>query len=139
VAILGTRKLAPVSAEQPPPTQISGQQTRPTTDVPYTPALSYTPAREHYNSMSVISLVTGALAIFGHIVLPGVGGGTLALVAIVTGFIGRSEIKKTGEQGGWMAVVGIVLGVIHLLAIALIIILLILGIFAFGTWALLHR
>jgi hypothetical protein len=107
--------------------------------VPYTPGLAYTPSREHYNTMSVISLVTGALAVFGHIVLPGIGGGTLALVAIVTGFIGRGEIKKTGEQGGWMAVVGIVLGVIHILAIALIIILLILGIFAFGTWALLHH
>jgi hypothetical protein len=128
-----------VSAEQPPPSQITGQQSQPTSEVPYTPALTYTPSRQHYNSMSIISLVTGALAVFGHIVLPGIGGGTLALVAIITGFIGRGEIKRTGEQGGWMAVVGIVLGVIHLLAIALIIILLILGIAAFGTWALLHH
>lgn len=128
-----------MSAQPPPPSQIGGQQSQPSTQVPYTPGLAYTPSREHYNTMSVISLVTGALAVFGHIVLPGIGGGTLALVAIVTGFIGRGEIKKTGEQGGWMAVVGIVLGVIHILAIALIIILLILGIFAFGTWALLHH
>jgi Domain of unknown function (DUF4190) len=128
-----------VSAEQPPPSQITGQQSQPTSEVPYTPGLTYTPSRQHYNAMSIISLVTGTLAVFGHIVLPGIGGGTLALVAIITGFIGRGEIKRTGEQGGWMAVVGIVLGVIHLLAIALIIILLILGIFAFGTWALLHH
>ena len=107
--------------------------------MPYTPGLAYVPSREHYNSMSVISLVTGALAVFGHIVLPGIGGGALALVAIVTGFIGRGEIKRSGEQGGWMAIVGIVLGVIHLLAIILIVVLLILGIFAFGTWALLHH
>ena len=128
-----------MSAEQPPPSQITGQQSHPTTDVPYTPGLAYVPSREHYNSMSVISLVTGALAVFGHIVLPGIGGGTLALVAIITGFIGRGEIKRSGEQGGWMAIVGIVLGVIHLLAIILIVALLILGIFAFGTWALLHH
>ncbi|HET7339607.1 MAG TPA: DUF4190 domain-containing protein [Candidatus Dormibacteraeota bacterium] len=128
-----------MSAQQPPPSQITGQQSQPTSEVPYTPALTYVPSRQHYNSMSVISLVTGALAVFGHIVLPGIGGGTLALVAIVTGFIGRNEIKTSGEQGGWMAVVGIVLGVIHLLAIVLIIVLLILGIFAFGTWALLHH
>ena len=101
--------------------------------------MAYVPSRTNYNSMSVISLVTGALAVFGHVVLPGIGGGTLALVAIITGFIGRSEIKRSGEQGGWMATVGIVLGALHLLAIAFIIILLILGIFAFGTWALLHR
>jgi hypothetical protein len=107
--------------------------------VPYVPGAAYVPSREHYNTMSIISLVTGALAVFGHVVLPGIGGGALAIVAIVTGLIGRSEIKRTGEQGGWMAVVGIVLGVIHLLAIAFIILLLILGIFAFGTWALLHH
>jgi Domain of unknown function (DUF4190) len=107
--------------------------------VPYTPGLTYTPAREHTNTMAVISLVSGALAVFGHIVLPGIGGGTLALVAIVTGFIGRSEIKRTGEQGRWMATAGIVLGVIHLALIALIFLLLILGVFAFGAWALLHH
>ena len=128
-----------MSAQEPPSSQIAGQQSHPTTEVPYTPGLAYTPSRGHYNTMSVISLATGALAVFGHLVLPGIGGGTLALVAIVTGWIGRGEIRRTGEQGGWMATVGIVLGVLHLLAIALIIILLILGIFAFGTWALLHH
>ena len=106
--------------------------------MPYTPGLTYAPSREHTNTMAVISLISGALAIFGHVVIPGVGAGTLALVAIVTGFIARSEIKKTGEQGGWMATVGIVLGILHLLAIALIFILLILGIFVLGGWLLLH-
>jgi hypothetical protein len=120
-------------------TQVSGQQAQPSTPVPYTPGLTYTPSREHTNTMAVISLVSGALAVFGHIVLPGIGGGTLALVAIVTGFIGRGEIKRTGEQGRWMATAGIVLGVIHLALIALIFLLLILGVFAFGAWALLHH
>jgi hypothetical protein len=132
--------------QQPPPpppgvpsTQIPGQQSQPSTPVPYTPGLASTPSREHTNTMAVISLVSGALAVFGHIVLPGIGGGTLAVVAIVTGFIGRGEIKKTGEQGGWMATAGIVLGVIHLAVIALVVLLLILGVFAFGAWALLHH
>lgn len=106
--------------------------------MPYTPDLAHAPSREHTNTMAIISLVSGALAIFGHVVIPGVGGGTLALVAIVTGFIARSEIKKTGEQGGWMATVGIVLGILQLLAIAVFFVLLILGIIAFGGWLLLH-
>jgi hypothetical protein len=134
-----------VSAQQPPPppsggsTQISGQQAQPSTPVPYTPGLTYTPSREHTNTMAVVSLVSGVLAVFGHIVLPLIGGGTLALVAIITGFIGRSEIKKTGEQGRWMATAGIVLGVIHLALVGLLFLLLILGVFAFGAWALLHH
>lgn len=128
-----------MSANDPRPTQITGQQSQPSSPVPYTPGLTYAPSREHTNTMAIISLITGAIAIFGHVVIPGVGGGTLALVAIVTGFIARGEIKKTGEQGGWMATVGIVLGILHLLAIALIFVLLILGIFAFGAWVLFHR
>lgn len=107
--------------------------------MPYTPGLAYDPPREHTNTMAIISLATGALAVFGHIVLPGIGGGTLALIAIVTGFIARSEIRKTGEQGGWMAIAGIILGIVHILVIVLIILLLILGIFVFGAIALFHR
>jgi Domain of unknown function (DUF4190) len=129
----------PTPPSEGPSTQISGQQAQPSTPVPYTPGMTLAPSREHTNTMAVISLVSGALSVFGHIVLPGIGGGTLAVVAIVTGFIGRSEIKRTGEQGGWMATTGIVLGFIHLALIAVIFVLLILGVFAFGAWALLHH
>lgn len=128
-----------MSSNDPKPTQITGQQSQPSSPVPYTPGLAYAPSREHTNTMAIISLISGAIAIFGHVVIPGVGGGTLALVAIVTGFIARSEIKKTGEQGAWMATVGIVLGILHIVLIALIFVLLILGIFALVGWTLFHR
>ncbi len=134
-----------MSASQPPssgtpPTQIAGQQSAPATAVPSTPELqAYAPARSHTNSMAVVSLITGALSVFGHIVLPGIGGGSLALIAIVTGFIARGEIKRTGEQGMWMATLGIVLGILHLLVIALVFILLIGAVFVIGGWALLHH
>jgi len=129
----------PSSGSATPPTQIAGQQTQPSSPVPYTAGADYAPSREHTNTMAIVSLASGILAFFGHIVLPGIGGGTLAFVAIVTGFIARSEIKKTGEQGQTMATVGIVLGILHLALIALFIVLLILGAFAFGAWALFHR
>ena len=89
--------------------------------------------------MALISLIAGIFAVFGHIVLPGIGGGTLAVVAIVTGIVGRGEIKKTGEQGGWMATTGIVLGIVHIVLIVFVVMLLILGIFVLGGWALFHR
>ena len=89
--------------------------------------------------MALISLIAGIFAVFGHIVLPGIGGGTLAVVAIVTGIVGRGEIKKTGEQGGWMATTGIVLGIVHIVLIVFVVMLLILGIFVLGGWALVHR
>ena len=89
--------------------------------------------------MAVVSLVAGAVSVFGHIVLPGIGGGTLAVIAIVTGVMARREIKSSGEQGMWMATLGIVLGVLHLLVIALIFIFLIGAVFVIGAWALLHH
>lgn len=108
--------------------------------MPYTPGLqSYTPSRDHTNSMAIVSLITGALAFVGHIALPGIGGGTLALIAVVTGFLARREIRQTGEQGRWMATTGIVLGILHIAIIALIFILLILGVFVFGALTLLHH
>ncbi|HEY0831628.1 MAG TPA: DUF4190 domain-containing protein [Candidatus Dormibacteraeota bacterium] len=129
----------PQPASGPTPTQIAGQQSVPTTPVPNTPGLAYTPSGSQTNSMAVVSLVAGAISVFGHLVLPGIGGGTLALIAIVTGVIARGEIKRSGQQGMWMATIGILLGILHLLVIALIFIFLIGAIFVIGGWALLHH
>lgn len=89
--------------------------------------------------MAVVSLITGALSVFGHIALPGLGGGTLAFIAIVTGLIARSEIKRSGEEGMWMATLGMVLGILHLAIIALVFIFIIGVVFILGGLALLHR
>ena len=115
--IVGTRTLDPVS--QLPP--------------------SYTPSTARTNSLAVVSLISGIFSVLGHFVVPGIGGGTLALVAIVTGFIARGEIKRSGEQGMWMATVGIVLGIIHWILLVLIFLGLIFAVFVIGGIALLHR
>ena len=62
------------------------------------------------NTMAIISLVSGILSWF---VLPFIGG----VVAIVTGHMARSEIKSSrGAQGGEaLAIVGLVLGYLHLI------------------------
>ncbi|TMG60576.1 MAG: DUF4190 domain-containing protein [Chloroflexi bacterium] len=142
MAILGSRKLGTVSDLPPPPssgapTRIAGQESVPTSVVPQGPA--YVPSRSSYNSMAVVSIITGAFSVFGHIVIPGIGGGSLAVIAIVTGFIGRREIRRTGEQGMWMATLGMVLGIAHLAIIALVFILFIVVVFFLGGLALLHR
>jgi hypothetical protein len=124
----------------PTPTQIAGQESAPVTAVPHTPELAaYTPSAGRTNTMAIISLVAGGLSIFGHAVIPGLGGGTLAIVAIVTGLIARGEIKRTGEKGTWMATVGIVLGAIHIALIAVIIVVLVGAVFVLGSLALFHH
>ena len=86
------------------------------TTVPQTPGLAgYTSSTGRYNTMAVVSLVSGLLSVFGHIAIPGLGGGVLAIVAIATGFIGRGEIKRTGERGRALAIWALVLGYLGIL------------------------
>ena len=118
---------------------MTGQQTAPST-VPHTPGLSgYTPATAPTNNLAVVSFVAGIASFFAH-VIPVIGGFTVAIVAIITGFVARGQIKRTGEQGMWMANAGIIIGFVHLalgflLVILLLFVIFVLGIALFGIAA----
>lgn len=124
---------------QPPttPTQIAGQQSTPATSVPIGPlGAAYSPAATRTNTLAVVSLITGIGSFFAHIV-PGVGGFTVALIAVVTGYMARRQIKETGEKGMGMATAGMVIGAIHLALIvvaifALLFLIFVVGIAIFG-------
>ena len=119
-------------------TQIAGQQSVPTTAVPPAPAgLLYSPARAQTNNLAVVSLVSGVLSFFAHIV-PVLGGFGVAIVAIVTGYMARKQIKQTGEQGMWMATTGMVIGAIHIVLIGFLVfaalfVIFVLGVALFGA------
>jgi hypothetical protein len=81
----------------------------------------YTPSGTQTNSLAIVSLASSILSFFAH-VIPLLGGFTVALIAIITGFMARGQIQRTGEQGMWMANAGILIGVIHI-ALGLIFIL----------------
>lgn len=72
------------------------------------------------------------LASFVAHIIPGAGGFTVALVAVITGFMARNQIKRTGERGMGMATAGIVIGLVHISLIVLVVLILIVAIFAFG-------
>jgi len=55
-----------------------------------------------WNVLSIVSLVTSVIG--------------LGLVGVITGHISLSQIKKTGEQGRVLAIVGLVLGYLGILA-----------------------
>ena len=108
-----------------------GQQVAPSTSVPVTTGPLPTANPGQTNSLAVISLVAGIGSFFAHII-PGIGGLTVAIVAIVTGYMARNQIKKTGEQGYGLATAGMIIGIIHVALIALVVIGLIFAIFVFG-------
>lgn len=124
----------PTGAAQPnAPTQVAGQQSAPSTAVPHTPGLpGYAPSSSQTNSLAVVSLITGIGSFFAHII-PGIGGATVAVIAIVTGYMARNQIRQTGEQGMWMATTGIVIGIIHLALIFLVVLVLLFVIFVLGV------
>lgn len=65
------------------------------------PTPAYAPAAK-WNVLSIVSLVTSVVG--------------LSLVGIITGHISLSQIKKTGEQGNVLAIIGLVLGYIGIVA-----------------------
>jgi len=83
---------------------------------PYAATPAAAPAAK-WNVLSIISLVTSILG--------------LSLVGIITGHIGLSQIKKTGEQGNVLAIIGLVLGYLGFV-IGLIVVITIVGAAAVG-------
>ena len=114
----------------PSSTQIAGQQSIPTTVVPHQPGSP--DSIRQTNNLAVVSFVAGLASFFAH-VIPVVGGFTAALIAIITGFIARGQIKRTGEQGMWMANAGIVIGFIHFALAFLVVLFLLFVIFVLGV------
>jgi hypothetical protein len=85
----------------------------------------------HTNTLAIVSLVAAIGSFFAH-VIPGIGGFTVALVAVITGHMARGQIKKTGEQGMGMATAGLIIGYIHLALLALLVIVIVIVIFVLG-------
>jgi hypothetical protein len=115
-----------------PPTQIVGQQSAPSTSVPHTPGLQPqgVGVAGQTNTLAVVSLVAGIGSFFAHII-PGIGGFTVALIAVITGYMARNQIRQTGEQGMGMATAGMIIGIVHISLLVVGVIALIL-IFIFG-------
>jgi len=102
-----------MGSNDPSAAPLTGQQSAPSSTVPHTPGLAgYATATTPTNNLAVVSFVAGLASFFAH-VIPVVGGFTVAVVAIITGFIARGQIKRSGEQGMWMANAGIIIGFLH--------------------------
>jgi hypothetical protein len=103
---------------------VVGQQSSPSTVVPVGGAIqgpgSTIVAGRRINTLAVVSLVTALVAPFGH--LTGIGGLALILTSIVTGHMARAEIRRTGEEGATLALIGLIISYVHIAVTALVII-----------------
>ena len=71
------------------------------------------------NTLAVVSVASGIASYF---MLPVIGG----LVAIVAGHIARGQIRRTGERGSTLALVGLILGYLHFVVLLLLLLVVIL-------------
>ena len=87
------------------------------------------------NTLAVVSIVAG---VAGYVIPhPFIAG----LVAIITGHMARRQVRQTGEGGSTLALIGLILGYVHLaLSILLVglILLIVLGVIGFGLFAAGH-
>jgi len=73
------------------------------TDAPYTPAPIVSNPKT--NTLAIVTLILGILG--------------FNIIAVILGFVSLNQIKKTGEQGRVMAIIGLVLGFIGVLIFVL--------------------
>jgi hypothetical protein len=82
------------------------------------------------NSLAIVSLAAGISA---YVITHFIG----AIVAIVTGHMARGQMRRTGERGGAMALVGLILGYAYfavlILVIAVVVVLIVSGVAIFGA------
>lgn len=100
---------------------------------------TYTPdAGTRTNTLAIVSLATGIGSFFAHIV-PGLGGTIVALIAVITGYLARKQIRETGEKGMGIATAGMIIGAAHLALIFLLIIGVLFLVFVLGIGVLFLR
>ena len=87
------------------------------------------------NTLAIVSLATGIGSFFGHII-PGLGGFTIALIAVITGYLARKQIRESGEKGMGIATAGLIIGAAHLALIVLLIIGVLFLVFVLGVGVL---
>lgn len=110
-----------------------GPSSQPPATVPPPPPAPVQPgyvvtSQRPYNTLAVVSLVAGIAA---YVFLPFIS----AVVAVITGHMARSQIRQTGEQGGGMALAGLILGYVHLALVVVIIVVIILVVVIAGVAA----
>jgi uncharacterized membrane protein YidH (DUF202 family) len=72
------------------------------------PVYGVPPASSTTNTLAIVSLVTSIIG--------------LGIVGIITGHLGLSQIKKTGEQGYGLALAGLIIGYLAVAAAVIFVI-----------------
>ncbi len=104
----------------------------PTAPAPYTAPPAYAPqASGRYNPWAIVSVSFAASTVLGSWCFGG-------LIAVITGHVARHQIKTSGEAGGNLALIGLVVGYVAIGLFLLFIALYIAFILFFVVFAATH-
>ena len=109
---------------EPPAEPVVPPEPMPATSEPTPPAPTYTPPTpayappvvysqyavapsRPYNAWAIVSICFAASTVIGTWCLGG-------LVAVITGHVARSQIKRSGEQGSSLALAGLIVGYVSI-------------------------
>jgi hypothetical protein len=67
------------------------------------------------NTLAIASLALGILGLLGCVCGGGIGGLLLGIPAAICGWTGWSQIKKSGQGGTELAIIGLILGAIEVI------------------------
>lgn len=76
------------------------------------PSYQAAPATQTWNLSAIVSIVAAVLTFIIFIVFP---------VAIIAGHIGLSQIKKTGQKGKALAIIGLIVGWLYFVGLLFIV------------------
>jgi hypothetical protein len=79
---------------------------KPAASFPPAPVYTAAPSRP-YNPWAIVSISFGASTVIGSWCFGG-------LVAVITGHVARQQIKSSGEAGGNLALVGLIVGYVSI-------------------------
>jgi hypothetical protein len=79
---------------------------KPPASLPPAPVYTAAPSRP-YNPWAIVSVSFAASTVIGSWCFGG-------LVAVITGHVARQQIKRTGEAGGNLALVGLIVGYVSI-------------------------
>lgn len=68
------------------------------------------PPESRTNQMAIAAVVAGAVGWFGVPIVA-------SIIAIICGHMARQQIRQTGEEGDALAILGLVLGYTHMVAV----------------------
>lgn len=75
------------------------------------------------NTLAIVGIILGGIGVLGIGLIGALNSAVFGLAGVVVGFIALNQIKKSGEKGRGLAIIGIILGFLPFLTLVVLMVL----------------